>query len=205
MARRMPRCSNRAAASSAHADEDLGPRWNAAPTLPVLAVAVSRTAGTRRLGTFKWGLVPSWAKDPSVGNRMINARAGTTADKPAYRNALERRRCLIAADAFYEWKDKKAWAFARADGQPMAFAGLWEVWWDPTDRDRQSPPLRTCVIVTTEANEVVAPLHERMPVVLPPEAWDEWLDPDTTHRDPGPRPPVPPPPGPPLRRPRPPP
>src|SRR5438105_1568416 len=97
-------------------DEDLGPRWNVAPTLLVLAVAESRSSGTRRLGTFRWGLVPSWAKDPSVGNRMINARAETVVEKPAYRKALERRRCLIPADAFYEWRDKKPWAFARADG-----------------------------------------------------------------------------------------
>ena len=137
-----------------------------APTQPVYAVAEARGENPRRLlGTFRWGLVPSWARDPSIGSRMINARAEGIATKRAYQDALARRRCIIPADAFYEWRDKRPYAFARKDGDPMAFAGLWEVWRDPDRPDGE--PLRTCVIITTEANEVVAPIHHRMPVVLP--------------------------------------
>ena len=163
--------------------EPLPPRYNVAPTLPVYAVAIRRDH--RALGTFKWGLVPSWAKDPSVGNRMINARAEGIDTKPAYRSALARRRCLIPADAFYEWQrrtgpdgrpaGKLPYAIRRRDGQPMAFAGLWEVWRDP--ENPEADPLRTCVIVTTAANDLMAPIHDRMPVVLDPGDWDQWLDP----------------------------
>jgi putative SOS response-associated peptidase YedK len=141
----------------------------------------------RALGSFRWGLVPSWAKDPSVGARMINARAEGIATKPAFRAAVARRRCLIPADAFYEWQRRESpdgkpagrlpYAIRRRDGRPMAFAGLWEVW-----RDRADPgaePLRTCVIVTTSANDLMAPIHDRMPVVLAPEDWAAWLDPAT--------------------------
>jgi len=165
--------------------EPLPDRYNVAPTLDVYAVA-SRE-GHRALGTFRWGLVPSWAKDASVGNKMINARAETIETKPAYRVALARRRCLIPADAFYEWqkrsgadgspKGKLPYAIHRRDGSPMAFAGLWEVWRDQTDP--HSEPLKTCVIVTTAANELMAPIHDRMPVVLAAEAWRRWLDPAT--------------------------
>jgi putative SOS response-associated peptidase YedK len=172
--------------------QPLEPNWNVAPTQPVYAVAVSR--GVRQLGTFRWGLVPSWAPNPAVGARMINARAETVATKPAYRDALTRRRCLVPADAFYEWAAtvasgaglagqegsagpagpvrKQPYAIARRDGAPLAFAGLWEVWHDPTG----GAPLRTCVIITTDANDLLRPVHDRMPVVLPPEAGDRWLD-----------------------------
>ena len=162
-------------------DDDVEPRWNVAPTLPVLAVAESRSRGTRRLGTFRWGLVPSWAADLSVGSRMINARAETVATKPAYAESLRRRRCIIPADAFYEWKvtengPRQPYAIAAVDGTPMAFAGLWAAWRDPNGAD--NPWIRTCVIITTTANHRLAPLHERMPVVLPSSVWDEWLDVD---------------------------
>jgi putative SOS response-associated peptidase YedK len=163
--------------------EPLPARYNVAPSLQVYAVALRRDH--RALGTFKWGLVPSWAKDPSVGNRMINARAEGIETKPAFRSALDRRRCLIPADAFYEWQRRTAadsrnagklpFAVRRRDGQPMAFAGLWEVWRDPDDPE--SDPLRTCVIVTTAANELMAPIHDRIPVVLDPTDWEQWLDP----------------------------
>jgi len=161
-------------------EEEFTPRWNVAPSLGVLAVAPSRSAGRRRLGTFRWGLVPSWAKDPSVGNRMINARAEGIATKAAFRKALARHRCIIPADAFYEWKrvgpkGRQPYAVSRRDGDPLALAGLWEMWHDPDDLD--GPPLRSCTIVTTEANELLSPVHDRMPVVLPPGAWDTWLDP----------------------------
>ena len=175
--------------------EPLDPNWNVAPTDPVYAVAESR--GVRQLGTFRWGLVPSWAESPAVGARMINARAETVATKPAYRQALARRRCIVPADAFYEWAPvaqpvdqpvgkqarprKQPYAIARRDGRPLAFAGLWEVWHDRDDPG--GPPLRSCVIITTGANDLVRPVHDRMPVVLPPEAWDRWLDRDNQDVD----------------------
>jgi putative SOS response-associated peptidase YedK len=168
--------------------EPLPDRYNVAPTLDVYAVAVrgrNTEIGPRRaLGTFRWGLVPSWAKDPAVGNRMINARAEALESKPAFRSALVRRRCLIPADAFYEWQlrtdraggpaGKLPYLIRRRDGQPMAFAGLWEVSKNPAQPD--ADPLRTCAIVTTSANELMAPIHGRMPVVLAPEDWSAWLD-----------------------------
>ncbi len=155
--------------------EDPGPRFNVAPTQDVLAVVGGE--GGRRLGTLRWGLVPSWAGDPSIGSRLINARAETVRTKPAFRSAFERRRCLIPADGFYEWQArpgqqrKQPWYVRRRDGAPLAFAGLWEVW-----RDAEGGRLATCVIVTTGANATVAPLHDRMPVVLEAGRWDTWLD-----------------------------
>ena len=181
--------------------EPMPPRYNVAPTLPVYAVAMSKGAmsegamskgdgekGPRRaLGTFRWGLIPSWAKDPAVGNRMINARAEGIAAKPAYRAAVARRRCLIPADAFYEWQrrhgsdgrpaGKLPWAVRRCDGQPMALAGIWEVWRDKGHPDAEA--VRSCAIVTTSANELMAPIHDRMPVVLERADWGAWLDPAT--------------------------
>lgn len=169
--------------------DPLPPRYNVAPTLDVYAVAIR--AGHRALGTFRWGLVPSWAKDAAIGNRMINARTDGIETKPAYRAALSRRRCIIPADYFYEWQrrtgsdgrpaGKLPYAIHRRDGEPMAFAGLWEVW-----RDRDNPdtaPLKTCVIITTEANELMAPIHDRMPVVLGRDSWAVWLDPATEASD----------------------
>jgi putative SOS response-associated peptidase YedK len=164
--------------------EPLPARYNVAPTLDVYAVAMrgrtDREKGPRRaLGTFRWGLVPSWAKDPSAGSRMINARAEGIETKPAYRSAIRTRRCLIPADAFYEWQrrpvGKLAYAIRRRDRQPMAFAGLWEIWHDPSAPD--ADPLRSCAIVTTSANELMAPIHDRIPVVLNPRDWAAWLDP----------------------------
>ncbi len=159
--------------------DDLGPRYNVAPTLPVYAVAESH--GIRALGTFRWGLVPSWAKDASIGSKLINARAESVADKPAFRNALGRRRCLIPADGFYEWqrlgsKPKQPFYLRAADGKPLVFAGLWEVWRDPQGPD--ADPLRTCTIITTGANAEAGRVHDRMPVLLPPPTWDAWLDRD---------------------------
>lgn len=171
-----------------HVDEikvegETEPRYNVAPTLEVLAVAESRRDGARRLGPFKWGLVPSWAKDPTIGSKLINARAESVIDKPSFRTALSRRRCIIPADAFYEWRRppggegaKQPFVIRHADGSPLAFAGLWEVW-RPSDASEDDEWLRTCTIITTEANELVSELHDRMPVVLPPDNWDHWLDP----------------------------
>lgn len=175
--------------------EQLPLRYNVAPTLPVYAVAVTRPKGEesekgplRALGTFRWGLIPSWAKEMSIGSKMINARAEGIADKPAYRAAVARRRCLIPADAFYEWQRRTAsdgrsagklpYAIRRRDGQPMAMAGIWEVWRDPSDTDA-STRVRTCAIVTTSANSLMAPIHDRMPVILERADWAAWLDPAT--------------------------
>jgi putative SOS response-associated peptidase YedK len=156
---------------------ELGERYNVAPTDEVYAVAEGKD-GTRRLGTFKWGLVPFWAKEPKVGSRMINARVETLASK--FKRTLERRRCLIPADGFYEWqvsegkRPKQPFFIHDRDGQPLAFAGLWEVWHNPADPDAE--PLRTCSIITTDANQVVARTHDRMPVMLGREQWGPWLD-----------------------------
>ena len=159
--------------------------FNVAPTDDVYAVATSK--GRRQLGSFHWGLVPSWAKDPSVGNRMINLRAESVSDKPSFRRLLQRRRCVIPADGFYEWKDmgpgrkKQPFLIRAGDGRPLALAGLWEVWKDREAQDAEW--LRSCTILTTDANELVAPLHDRMPAILLPEAWDTWLDEDVTDVD----------------------
>ena len=153
------------------------PSYNVAPTDRVLAVACGRD-GRRLLGAFRWGLVPSWASDPSGGARLINARAETLADKPAFREAFARRRCLIPADGFYEWRlttgglKQPVFISPRAPGEVLAFAGLWEAWRGAGD----APPLRTCTIVTTSANDQLSSLHHRMPVVLARSAWPTWLD-----------------------------
>jgi len=158
---------------------DLGARWNVAPTLEVYAVATG-SDGERRLGTLRWGLVPWFAKNATGGARMINARAETVAEKPAFRRCLERRRCLLPADGFYEWlrtgKERLPHLFAAADGSVLGFAGLWEAW--RAKDDDAAEPLRTCTIITTSANATMRPIHDRMPVVLPQGAWERWLDPD---------------------------
>jgi putative SOS response-associated peptidase YedK len=176
---------------------DAEAHYNVAPRAMVAAVRERRGDSPRRvLSPLRWGLVPSWATDAAGGDRRINARAETVATKPAYRRAFERRRCIIPADGFYEWQKlevpgarrarKQPYFVHRRDGEPLAFAGLWEVWKLPDG----SPPvdglagdgasadgwLRTCTIVTTAANETLRPLHDRMPVVLPESAWDRWLD-----------------------------
>ncbi|MCU1351615.1 MAG: hypothetical protein JWM05_824 [Acidimicrobiales bacterium] len=157
----------------------LDPSYNVAPTHDVYAVLSD--GQTRRLDTLHWGLVPFWAKAPSVGSKMINARAETLADKGTYRRAFEKRRCIIPADGFYEWrkvpghKQKQPYFIHRPDGDPLALAGIWETWRGP---ERSGPPqLRSCSIITTSANELLAPVHDRMPVILPATAWDRWLDP----------------------------
>jgi putative SOS response-associated peptidase YedK len=161
-------------------------RYNVAPTDDVYVV---RSDGsTRRVTPMHWGLVPRWAKDPSVGNRMINARAESLASKNAFKPAFQKRRCLLPADGFYEWKAvagqkrKQPMYIRRADGEPLAFAGLWEVWKDPNapveERERGGGVLRSCTIITGEPNDKVRPIHDRMPVMLPRSAWDTWLDPD---------------------------
>ena len=151
---------------------ELSPNFNVAPTQSVAAILAEN--GSRRLETLRWGLVPSWAKDPEIGARMINARSETAPEKPSFRSAFKRRRCLIPADGFYEWKreegGKQPFYIHMNDGRPFAFAGLWEDWNDGE--------IRSCTILTTPANGLVGEVHERMPVILPAEDRDAWLDPE---------------------------
>lgn len=169
---------DRAALQSAFPDfsfpEPLSARYNIAPSQ---AVAVVANNDRREVRHFQWGLLPSWAKDPKIAYRMINARAETLAEKPAFRAAYRRRRCLILADGFYEWRKepgsklKTPYYIHMADERPFAFAGLWELW-RPDDT-----PVFSCTIITTTPNELVAPIHDRMPVILPQPAYALWLDP----------------------------
>ena len=147
--------------------------YNVAPSQDVLTVVGGET---RRGGFMRWGLVPWWAKNASIGNRMINARTETVAQKPAFRDALRRRRCLVLADGFYEWQRagnaRRPMRVVMRTGEPFAFAGLWSVWKDP-DGNR----IPSCAIITTAANDLLRPVHDRMPVVLPKEMEEFWLDP----------------------------
>lgn len=176
---------------------ELEPRYNIAPTQPILCVVepnapltvaqpeipsasgdLQETARGRMLARFRWGLVPTWAQDLGIGNRMINARAETAAEKPSFKSALKSRRCIIPADGFYEWQStesgKQPYEFSACEGNPLAIAGLWE-------RNSKILPagqtLYTCTILTTSANRFMSEIHDRMPVILPREAWDRWLDP----------------------------
>ncbi len=148
------------------------PRYNIAPTQEVVSILSN---GSAHLDWLQWGLIPSWAKEASIGAKMINARAETLAEKPSFKRLLRSRRCLIVADGFYEWKKenggKTPMYITMKDGQPFAFAGLWDLWKSP-----EGEPVRTCTIITTEPNAVVAPIHDRMPAILLPEMRDEWLD-----------------------------
>lgn len=177
------------------------PSWNVPPTRSILAVTAERLddglhdglhdgAGTvrlhRRLGLFRWGLVPSWADDLAIGSRMFNARAETVATKPSFRSAFAHRRAVVVADGFYEWRtgpdrSKQPYYFTRADGAPLALAGLWEVW-----TPRGGPPeraIRSCTVVTTEAGPDMAAIHHRTPVILELDGLDEWLDPGNSDKD----------------------
>jgi len=151
----------------------LAPRYNIAPSQEVPIVRAAAGPG-RELALVRWGLVPSWAREAAIGNRLINARAETVAEKPSFRDSFRRRRCLVVADGFYEWqavsRRKQPWHFRRPDGAPFALAGLWARWHDPAGGD-----LETCAIVTTSANEVVAPVHARMPVLLDRPGAEIWL------------------------------
>jgi len=155
-------------------------RFNVAPGDQVVTVGVREGVPTGRM--LRWGLVPPWARDPSIGYRMINARAETVAEKPAFRTSFARRRCLIVADGFYEWqrqgRAKQPFHITRADGRPFAFAGLWTGWKDPAIEDEDEAWLRTCTIVTTEANDKIHGIHPRMPVMLEPDEEQIWLDPE---------------------------
>lgn len=155
---------------------EIAPRYNIAPTQPVAAVRASMASGQPELTYFHWGLIPSWSKDPKGGARMINARAETVAEKPAFRAALKYRRCLVPADGFYEWQKtngkKQPIYIKMADGRPFAFAGLWEHWQSPDGSEIES-----CTLLTTGPNELISAIHDRMPVILHPDDYDLWLDP----------------------------
>jgi len=154
----------------------VAPRWNIAPTQPVAAVRAG-AGGGRELAMLHWGLVPSWARERSIGARMINARAETVAGKPAFRSAWRQRRCLVLADGYYEWQatsaGKQPWFIRRADREPFALAGLWESWVESPG----AAPLESCTILTTSAPPPLAAIHERVPVVIPAPAFDSWLAP----------------------------
>lgn len=162
-------------------DPEPAPRYNIAPTQPV---AVIPNNAKDKLDYFVWGLIPSWAKDPSIGSRLINARANTLAQKPSFRSAYRRRRCLIPASGFYEWKpepgskSKTPMYITLASGKPFAFAGLWEFW-----QSSDGSQVLSCTIITTEPNELMAEIHNRMPVILPVEAYSLWLDPNERRPD----------------------
>jgi putative SOS response-associated peptidase YedK len=153
--------------------DDLPPRYNIAPSQPV---AVIPNTGDNTLTMYKWGLIPSWSKDPAIGDRMINARSETLSEKPSFRNAYRRRRCLILADGFYEWKQnpgmksKQPIYIRLKTERPFAFAGLWEIWNSPDGSE-----IHSCTIITTQPNSLLEPIHNRMPVILPPDAYSQWL------------------------------
>jgi putative SOS response-associated peptidase YedK len=183
-------------------DKDLAPDYNVAPTKPVYAVMTRKPgheadkssepgdAAERQLRVVRWGLVPFWAKDPSIGSRLINARSETIAEKPAFKRAFTRRRCLIPADGFYEWqqlagpdggKRKQPYFIYRADGAPLAFAGLYELWRDQSVPEEDPGAwLWTSTIITTSAADEVGQIHDRMPMVIDSASWTDWLDPDNT-------------------------
>ena len=158
---------------------NLAPRYNVAPTQSV--PIVRRGASGRELVTVRWGLVPFWAKDLKIGAKMINAKAETVAEKPAFRDGFKRKRCLVLADGFYEWKKieggKQPYLIRLKTAEPLAFAGLWADWKDKDSGER----IESCTIITTEPNALMATIHNRMPAILPPDAYDLWLDPEAAN------------------------
>jgi putative SOS response-associated peptidase YedK len=160
--------------------DDWSPRYNIAPTQPIPVIRQHPEEPVRQISTMRWGLVPSWAKDTSGAARMINARSETAATKPAFRDPLRYRRCLIPADAFYEWKrtatSKQPYCFEVNDGELFAFAGLWDGW-----KDASGQWVKSCSILTTTPNAVTSAVHDRMPVILGKDDYDVWLDPGMTN------------------------
>ncbi|HEY9728669.1 MAG TPA: SOS response-associated peptidase [Chroococcales cyanobacterium] len=157
----------------------LEPRYNIAPTQSVPTVLQPSVSQSRQFKMLHWGLIPKWAKDSKIGAKLINARAETVAEKPSFRSAFRKRRCLVLADGFYEWqqqenkKQKQPYYFRLNDGQPFAFAGLWEQW-----EDVSGEAIDSCTLLTTDANELMRPVHNRMPVILNPKDYERWLDPE---------------------------
>lgn len=172
--------------ASLFGDEEVVPRYNVAPTQPVPIIANREGEYAGRVEMAHWGLIPSWAKDMSIGSKMINARSETLAEKPSFRGALKRRRCIIPVDGFYEWQSppgapggrgaagKQPMYIRMRDHKPFAFAGLWEFWRDPRNEANE---IVSCTVITTEPNELMAAIHNRMPVILPRERYLEWLAP----------------------------
>ncbi len=165
---------------SVSGEGDWSPRYNVAPTQPIPVIRQHPKEPIRQLSLMRWGLIPSWAKDSSAAASMINARSETAATKPAFRDALKSRRCLIPADGFYEWmrtgKTKQPYCFEVNEGELFAFAGLWDRWKDPSGQW-----VKSCSILTTTPNAVTAAVHDRMPVILDPDSYDLWLDPGMTN------------------------
>jgi putative SOS response-associated peptidase YedK len=174
-----------------------GARYNIAPSTPVLSVVtrhprdpqgvVDRDRTVRSIRVMRWGLVPHWAKDPKIGSRLINARAESAGHKPAFRDALARRRCLLPADGWYEWQSpvgragaKQPFFITPADGSGLAMAGLWSTW---RPAEHTAPPVVSCAVLTTNAVGPLAAIHDRMPLILPAQAWQAWLDPDSDDPD----------------------
>ena len=159
----------------ASAQLDVSPSWNIAPSSGIFTITADEQS-QRHLRTMHWGLLPSWAKDPTIGNKLINARGETVAEKPSFRSAFKSHRCIIPASGFYEWKTERGvkypWYISLKSGEPMAFAGLWETWHPKAGETAES-----CCIITTGANELMQQIHDRMPVVLDPEQWEAWLSP----------------------------
>jgi putative SOS response-associated peptidase YedK len=149
---------------------DFSPSWNIAPSILICSITADQSE-SRHLRLMKWGLIPFWAKDAAIGNKLANARGETVAEKPSFRSAFKSRRCIIPASGFYEWKTEKGvkqpWYVSLKSGEPMAFAGLWDTWND----------IETCCIITTAANELMLPIHDRMPVILDADQWEVWLSP----------------------------
>ncbi len=160
---------------------ELPSRYNIAPTQDVAAVRLSHESDGREWVLLHWGLIPSWAKEAKIGHRMINARAETIAEKPSFRSAFTKRRCLIVADGFYEWQkvdgNKQPYFIHRADDEPFAFAGLWEHW------NAKGEEIQSCTIITTAANALMEPIHDRMPVILGNKDWPTWLDVEFKDKD----------------------
>lgn len=158
-------------------DVEVAENYNVAPTQEILVIA--RYGDQNHLQKFNWGLVPFWAKDKTIGNRLINARSETVAKKPSFRSAFKKQRCLVLADGFYEWGGEKGHRqpmyLTLPSGNPFAFAGLWDTW---DNKGKEKFPYYSCTILTTESSESVMPIHNRMPVILKPEAFASWLDPD---------------------------
>ncbi|WP_427163010.1 SOS response-associated peptidase [Aliinostoc sp. HNIBRCY26] len=156
---------------------NLTAQYNIAPTQMVATVLYNPTDNKRQLQHLRWGLIPSWAKDPNIGAKLINARSETVAEKPSFRSAFKKRRCLVVADGFYEWQKqqstKQPFYFRLGDGNPFAFAGLWEKWISPAQEE-----VISCTILTTTANELLQSIHDRMPVIIDPKDYDTWLNPE---------------------------
>jgi putative SOS response-associated peptidase YedK len=160
---------------------DFSPSWNIAPSALICAITADSEGG-RRLHKMRWGLIPSWAMDASIGNKLANARGETVAEKPSFKSAFKYHRCIIPASGFFEWKPeqgaKQPWFFSLKSGEPMAIAGLWETWHPNTDEATMS-----CCIITTGANPLMGPIHDRMPVILDRELWSIWLSPQEHRAD----------------------